>query len=175
MLYFKIGTYAGTLDKLTLLLGGTVGFLFGGWTQLLTALLVLHLLDMITGMMVGGKLRQISSSRMFMGVKKKMGGWIALILANVIDNVLFDGQPIAVTGLAFVLISNEGLSITENLGNLGVEIPPIITDYLEQIRTQNDTFEINSEDVPKPEIEKVILEDEEGRIQQIENKKEEES
>lgn len=173
MIFFKFGTSAGSLDKIALVIGAIVGFLLGGWTELLTALLVLHLLDIITGLMVGRKRREINSSRMNAGIKKKVGSWMALILANVIDGVLFDGQAIALTGMVFVLIANEGISITENLGNLGIKLPKFITEYLEQIRGQGDRVEFTLGDPPSPEIERVIIEDEEGHIQEIQNKKEE--
>lgn len=167
MIFLKFGTIAGSLDKTILIIGLTLGFLFGGWTQLLTALLVLHLLDILSGLLVGRKNKAISSARMSAGIKKKLGGWIALILANVIDGVLFEGQPVTVTALAMVFISNEGLSITENLGKLGVPLPKFIAEYLEQIRAQGDTTEINLGTPPSPEVERVLVEDEEGQIQEL--------
>lgn len=148
MYFFKIGTYSATLNKVSLICGMTVGFLFGGWTELLTAVLVLHVLDMITGIMAAGKRNEIDSIVMNKGVKKKTGNWIALILANTIDIVLFDKQPIAVTGMAFVLIANEGLSIVENLGNIGVYIPNAIKKYLKQIRDGGDAAEFTLGEEP---------------------------
>lgn len=145
MLYVKLGTYAGTLDKVALSFGLIAGFLFGGWTELLTAFLMLQGLDIITGLLTGTKKEGISSSRMHEGIKKKTGSWIGLILAHVIDMVLFDGQSVAITGLVFVLISNEGLSLVENLSILGVPMPDFITQYLEQVRSHRDTIEYNTE------------------------------
>ncbi|WP_081835448.1 phage holin family protein [Carnobacterium jeotgali] len=71
MLYLKLGTHAGTLDKIALTLGLLAGFLFGGWHELLTALLILQGLDIFTGLLVGGKDKNISSSVMNAGIKKK--------------------------------------------------------------------------------------------------------
>lgn len=169
MLFLKIGTHTATLDKISLACGITVGFLFGGWTELLTAVLVLHVLDLITGMMVAGKLNEIGSKEMNMGIKKKAGNWITLILAHVIDVVLFDTQPIAVTGMSFVLISNEGLSIVENLGNLGVYMPDFITKYLKQIRDEGDIAEFKFGEEPDKNIERVVIEDEDGQISEYRN------
>lgn len=174
MYFFKVSTHTATLNKISLVCGVTVGFLFGEWTELLTAVLVLHVLDMITGIMAAGKLNDISSIKMNKGIKKKVGNWIALILANVIDVVLFDKQPIAVTGLAFVLIANEGLSIVENLGNLGVMLPDFITRYLKQIRNGGDTSEFTLGKEPDKTIERVIVEDEDGKISEYKNNNEEE-
>lgn len=148
MFYMKLGTYAGTLDKIALSFGLMAGFLFGGWTHLLTAFLMLQGLDILTGLLIGTKNKDVSSSRMHEGIKKKVGSWIALILANVIDMVIFDGQSVAITGLAFVMISNEGLSLVENLGILGIAMPDFITQYLEQVRKHKDTIEYNTGNVP---------------------------
>lgn len=174
MYFFKVSTHSAILNKVSLVCGITVGFLFGGWTELLTAVLVLHVLDMITGVMVAGKLNEIDSGEMNKGVKKKAGNWITLILANVIDVVLFDGQPVAVTGMSFVLIANEGLSIVENLGNLGVYIPDFISKYLKQIRDGGDTAELKLGKEPDKNIERVLIEDEDGVILEYKNEHEEE-
>lgn len=165
MLYLKLGTHAGTLDKITLTLGLLSGFLFGGWHELLTALLLMQGLDIITGLLVGGKDKNISSAVMNSGVKKKIGTWIAIILAHVIDIVLFDGQPVAQMGIIFVLIGNEGLSLIENLGKLGVPIPEMITKYLIQIRSHGDKQEVKAGDLPASGIEQVVVVPEEGKPQ----------
>lgn len=116
--------------------GAVIGFLFGGWTELLTAILVVQGVDIVTGVLVGGMKKEINSKKMSAGVNKKIGGWLGLILAHVADKVLFDGQSIAVTGLAFTLIGGEGLSVIENLGVLGVPIPDFISGRFEQIQDQ---------------------------------------
>lgn len=149
MFFFKVSTHTATLNKISLACGITVGFLFGGWTQLLTAFLMLQGLDILTGLLTGAKNKDVSSSVMHDGVKKKIGSWIGLILAHVIDIVLFDGQNIAITGLSFVMIGNEGISIVENLSILGVPIPEFITKYLKQIRDYNNKTENKLEDSPQ--------------------------
>ncbi|WP_051926199.1 phage holin family protein [Carnobacterium jeotgali] len=165
MLYLKLGTHAGTLDKIALTLGLLAGFLFGGWHELLTALLILQGLDIFTGLLVGGKDKNISSSVMNAGIKKKIGTWIAIILAHVIDIVLFDKQPVAQMGIIFVLLGNEGLSLVENLGKLGVPIPEMITKYLIQIRSHGDKQEVKAGDLPASGIEQVVVVPEEGKPQ----------
>lgn len=165
MLYLKLGTHAGTLDKIALVLGLIAGFLFGGWHNLLTALLILQGLDIVTGLLVGGKDKNINSSVMNAGVKKKIGTWIAIVLAHVIDIVLFDEQPVAQMGIIFVLLGNEGLSLVENLGKLGVPIPEMITKYLIQIRNHGDKQEVKTGDLPAPAIQQVTVITEEGKPQ----------
>lgn len=166
MYYLKIGTYTGSLNKFTIFAGMSIGFLFGEWNELLTALLVLQGVDILLGLLTAAERREISSNIMLFGVKRKVGVWLSLILSNVIDGVLFEGQPVATTGLAFTLISYEGLSIAENLGILGVPLPKTIKKYLKQIRDCHGENGCN-----EPEIDKVFLQDENGKIQKIENGK----
>lgn len=167
MFYFKVGSLTGTVSKASLYMGLSIGLLFGEWTYLLTALLLLNGVDILAGLLAAGRRQDVNSSKMLAGVKKKIGSWLSLVLANVIDTILFNGQPVALTGLAFVLIANEGLSIVENIGILGVPLPDFITEYLEQIRNMEDKAEITSGDVPSPKIEKVLVETEEGTVQEL--------
>ncbi|WP_029276319.1 phage holin family protein [Carnobacterium jeotgali] len=98
-------------------------------------------------------------------LRKKIGTWIAIILAHVIDIVLFDKQPVAQMGIIFVLLGNEGLSLVENLGKLGVPIPEMITKYLIQIRSHGDKQEVKAGDLPASGIEQVVVVPEEGKPQ----------
>jgi len=161
----KIGTNSGIISKVTLALGAIAGFLFGGWSELLTAILILHLLDIITALLAEGRGGKINSNKLGLEIKKKAGYWITLILANVIDVVLFDKQGIATTAVAFAFISTEGLSLVENLGRLGVPLPDFITGYLEQVGEKADVSGIELGDVPSKPVEKVVAEHEEGEEQ----------
>lgn len=151
IIYFKIGTTAGTLEQITLIIGIIIGFLFGGWNDILTALLVAQFLDICTGVMVGAKFKKLSSKRMKEGLYRKIGIWFLIVFAHMIDMVFFDYQMIALTGVALSFIATEGLSLMENLSNLGVNVPGFIKKYLEQVRDNQDIKEINLE---KKEIKK---------------------
>lgn len=136
--YLKIGEVFA-LDKVLLIGGGLAGFLFGGWSELLTALLVIQALDIITGFLVGVKNEGVSSKEMRAGLIRKVGVWILVIFAHTIDTVLFDGQLVAQTGVLFAFIANEGLSLAENLGNIGVIVPESVTKYLAQVKNRGES------------------------------------
>lgn len=157
MFYLKLGTHAGTLEKILGICGLAVGFLFGGWHQLLTILLVIQLLDMITGLLVAIKVKNVSSTRLREGLTTKVGYWILIILAHLIDVIVLEGQMIAQTAVLFAFIGTEGLSITENLGNIGVPVPKIILDYLAQVRNKADIAEINIGKVPEAKPNEVVI------------------
>lgn len=119
--------------------GAGIGFLFGGWSQLLTILLVVQGFDIITGFMVAGSSSKISSREMKKGIYRKMGVWIVLSIAHMIDMILFGGTNTVVqSGALFAYIANEILSVIENLGNLDVLIPESITKHLAQVKIKGD-------------------------------------
>lgn len=143
--YLKMGSVF-TLDNVLIFCGSLAGFLFGGWSELLTALLVIQALDIITGFLVGVKNEGVSSKEMRAGLIRKVGVWILVIFAHTIDTVLLDGQLVAQTGVLFAFIANEGLSLVENLGNIGVIVPESVTKYLAQVKNKGESANKSEEE-----------------------------
>lgn len=100
----------------------------------MTALLVIQAADIATGVLVGGKDKDISSRAFFDGLKKKVGMWVLIILANVLDVTFLGGVPVLKSAVCTFLLAGEGLSLVENAGLLGVPVPTFITSYLEKLR-----------------------------------------
>lgn len=108
--------------------------IFGTWLPLMTALLVIQAADIATGVMVGGKKKEISSTSFFDGLKKKVGMWVLIILANVLDVTFLGGVPVLKSAVCTFLLAGEGLSLVENAGLLGAPVPEFIKSYLEKLR-----------------------------------------
>ena len=136
--YLKIGEVFA-LDKVLLISGGLAGFIFGGWHELMGVLLVIQGLDILTGFLVGVKNKGVSSKEMRAGIFRKVGVWILVVFAHMIDLTLFSGNMIAQMSVLFAFVAQEGLSLTENLGNLGVIVPQEITQYLAQVKTKSES------------------------------------
>lgn len=116
----------------------------------MTTLLVLNATDVLTGFLKSGKRHGISSNEFYEGIKKKVGQWILIIVANSIDVVAFDNLPVAKTGVVGVLIGGEGISIVENLAEMGVWGTESVKKYLVQIRKENEDYlEVRLEDKEK--------------------------
>lgn len=126
------------ISKVGLNLSMVASFLLGGWSMAMTVLLVMQALDIISGLMLAFKEKNLSSMAMREGLLKKVGIWIVLIVAHFIDLVLFGGGLMATTAVSLASIANEGMSITENLANVGVPIPAVITQYLKQIKNKSE-------------------------------------
>ena len=134
--YLKIGEVF-TLDKVLMVIGGLAGFIFGGWHELMGVLLVIQGLDIITGFLVGVKNKGVSSKEMRAGLVRKAGVWVLVIFAHMLDIVLFKGAMVAQMSVLFAFIGQEGLSLTENLGNLGIIVPESFTQYLTQVKNKS--------------------------------------
>ncbi|TYS46772.1 holin [Bacillus infantis] len=103
-------------------------YLFGS-VKYLDLLFVLMIVDIVTGVAKAYKEGKLRSRTAWFGYARKLGIFGAIILANVIDVVLdLKGSVAFVTVLFY--IANEGLSILENLTQLGVKVPSFIKDKL---------------------------------------------
>lgn len=123
------------------LCGGLAGFLFGEWHTFLTVLIVMQVLDIITGIAKAIYNEDLSSRKSTKGILKKAGMWGAIVLAHMVDLVLFSGSHVVRTGVLFMYIATEGLSITENLAQMDVIVNENLIKYLRQIedKSKEDT------------------------------------
>lgn len=115
----------------------------GGWDMPLKLLVAFMIIDYITGVLKGFKTKTLNSDIMFWGGIRK-GATVAVIyMAALLDSMLSDNLPIFRTLAIYYYVAREGVSITENLATLGVPIPPVILQALEQIKEKGDTVEGN--------------------------------
>ena len=106
-------------------------YLFGE-VKFLHFLLLLMLLDVITGIFKAIKNKNLWSRKSLFGYARKILVLVVIILANVIDQIL--GLQGAVTyATVLFYIANEGLSIIENLAVVGVLVPNGLADKLKHI------------------------------------------
>jgi toxin secretion/phage lysis holin len=135
----------GKLPSIFALFGVPVAFLFGEWTPFMAVLLALTCLDIMTGVMKGLTDKRLRSRKMSEGMRRKLLIWVVIIVANMIDvamvdmnEAVFGGVPMAKTLAVFFYIGMEGLSILENVGQMGLPLPKFITTYLEVLRDKGD-------------------------------------
>ena len=120
------------------LLGGWLGYFVGGWDGMLIALVVLMALDYITGVMCAIADKKLSSSVGFKGICKKVFILMLVGVANIVDvHVVGSGSALRAAVICFYL-SNEGVSILENAGHIGLPIPEKLKVVLEQLHGRSD-------------------------------------
>lgn len=125
------------------LAGGVISFLFGGFDMLLKALIVLVILDYITGFIKGVYTKMLSSEIGFKGLLKKILIFIVVIVAVIIQGLINNSIPIREVVIVF-FICNEGISILENAAEF-IPIPDKLKSILLQLRNTNEESEDNSE------------------------------
>ena len=119
-------------------LGGWLGYFLGGSDGLLIALTIFVMADYITGVMCAIADRKLSSSAGFKGICRKVLIFLLVGIANMVDiHVMGNGCVLRGTVIFFYL-SNEGLSILENAGHLGLPIPSQLKNVLEQLHNRNE-------------------------------------
>ncbi|MTI46656.1 phage holin family protein [Sporosalibacterium faouarense] len=115
---------------------GLLAYMVDAITELVIVLVVLMFIDYGTGMISSFVEKKWNSNAGINGAAKKVGFVLLVLIAVLTDYVIMNlGQKLGIT-LGFTglftlavtcwLISTELLSITENLGRLGVPIPKFL-------------------------------------------------
>ena len=117
-------------------LGGWLGYFIGGCDGLFTALIVFMGTDYITGVMCAIADKKLSSSVGFKGICRKVLILIMVGIANFLDLHIIGTGSVLRTAIIFFYISNEGISLIENAGHLGLPIPKKIKEVLEQLHNR---------------------------------------
>ena len=118
--------------------GGWLGWFLGGCDGLLLALVLFAVADYITGVMCAVADKKLSSEVGFKGICRKVIIFMLVGVAHVIDvNVIATGSVLR-TAVIFFYLSNEGVSLLENAGHLGLPIPEKLKIVLEQLHDRSE-------------------------------------
>ena len=122
-----------TIQLIFSAVGGWLGYFLGGCDGLLYALIAFVVIDYITGVMCAIINRELSSAVGFKGIFRKVLIFLLVGIANIIDVQVIGTGAVLRTAVIFFYISNEGVSLLENAGHLGLPIPEKIKTVLEQL------------------------------------------
>ena len=122
-----------TIQLIFTAVGGWLGYFLGGCDGLLYALIAFVVIDYITGVMCAIINRELSSAVGFKGIFRKVMIFLLVGIANIIDVQVIGTGAVLRTAVIFFYISNEGVSLLENAGHLGLPIPEKIKTVLEQL------------------------------------------
>ena len=117
-------------------LGAILGFVFGGMDGMFFALLAVIIIDYITGCLVAIVQKKLSSEVGFKGISKKIIILSLVGVAHILDSQIIRGGSALRTATIFFYITNEGISILENAGRLGLPLPKKLIDVLEQLNKE---------------------------------------
>lgn len=113
--------------------GTALNWLLGGWDLMVQALIAFMALDFVLGFAASVKNHTTDSQVMFWGGVNKVLV-LGLVVGVVLDSLLGAGEPYIRTAVIWFYIARELLSILENYGKLGNNIPPILKTVLAQLQ-----------------------------------------
>lgn len=123
------------------MIGGWLGYFLGGCDGLLIALVMFVVMDYISGVMCAIADKTLSSEVGFKGICRKVLIFVLVGIANILDVQVIGTGSVLRTAIIFFYISNEGISLLENAGHLGLPIPEKIKTVLEQLHDRAEREE----------------------------------
>jgi toxin secretion/phage lysis holin len=142
--------------------GTFIATALGGWDSAMIALIIIMGIDFVTGVMVALVWRKspkscngaVDSRVGFKGLCRKIGILLAVLIAVQLDTVMQTGG-VARLGVILFFLGNEGISVVENLGLMGIPIPDFIKKRFEQLREKNEDSETEA-------VKKIVENDTQG-------------
>ena len=110
---------------------GTVTFIWGGMDSLFVVFLSMMAIDYVTGILAALKTKTLSSEVGFNGLLKKVGMLLIVAVGHFVGDVT--GMPDVRSLVIGFYVANEGISILENAGRLGVPLPKKLVSVLKQL------------------------------------------
>ena len=126
-------------------IGGWLGWFLGECDGLMYALIAFVIADYGTGVMCAVSDKQLSSEVGFKGICRKVLIFVLVGMANILDMHVIGTGCVLRTAVLFFYISNEGVSVLENAGHLGLPIPARLLNVLEQLHEDAEQEDIDNE------------------------------
>lgn len=129
------------------ILGSFISNFFGGWNEAMTTLCIFMLIDYITGLIVGGVFKNsnktkdggLESKAGYKGLTRKFSTLLLVLVACRLDLVL--GISFVRDCVIIAFITNETISITENIGLMGVPLPKVIEKAITLLNQKGENIE----------------------------------
>lgn len=114
-----------------------IAFLFGEPDGLLICLVLFMVVDFVTGVVVAFQDKTLDSRVSFKGLRKKVVILFLIAVSHWLDVYVLHAEILRNVVVSFY-IANEGLSILENTGKLGVKYPKKLEDALMQLTEEKE-------------------------------------
>ncbi|ODU56962.1 MAG: holin [Clostridium sp. SCN 57-10] len=126
-------------------IGTVIAKFCGGWDTAMQTLVFVMAVDYITGLIVAGVFKRsnkssggaLDSRAGFKGLCKKGVVLLIVMLSTYLDRMVGTDTVVRTATILF-FIGNEGLSVIENIGLMGVPFPPSIKNALEALQKKSE-------------------------------------
>lgn len=125
------------MEKMKLFYAGVCGvfsYIFGGMDTLMGILLMFIVIDFLSGFIKAWMKKEFDSSVFYLGGVKKIGILLIVVLATQLDLLVLGDTVILRTSAISYYIVNEGFSILENWGQLGLPLPKSLKNALTKLK-----------------------------------------
>lgn len=127
---FPVNSWFGVVEAF-------LDWFLGGFDDLLYILLIFMAVDYLTGVLCAISERKLSSEIGFKGIMRKVLILILGGIAHALDVYLLKNGSAIRTTTMFFYVSNEGISLLENVARLGLPVPEKLKDVLKQLHGKN--------------------------------------
>lgn len=134
-------TFWNGIQTVFTVIGGWLGYFLGGCDGLLIALIMFVVTDYVTGVMCAIADKTLSSEVGFRGICRKVLIFILVGISNILDVQVIGTGSVLRTAVIFFYLSNEGVSLLENAGRLGLPIPEKLKLVLKQLHEDAESEE----------------------------------
>lgn len=118
-------------------IGSVISWFLGVFDSLIYALIAFVAIDYITGILLAIQNKKISSKIGFKGIFKKFSIFLLVSVGNIIDKYILCSGSSLRTLLIMFYLSNEAISIIENVGMLGLPVPKKLKDIVQQLNNHD--------------------------------------
>ena len=130
------------------IIGAFIASLYGGWTDGMTTLLMFMAIDYIMGLLVAGiwhKSKKTEDGRLesragWKGLVRKGVTMLIVLVAARLDMTI--GTTVIRDTAVIGFVANDGISIIENAGQMGVPLPAVIVNALEVLKNQAENTKV---------------------------------
>lgn len=126
-----------TLNNIMSVILTTFIYLLGGVDVALQCLLVMIILDYISGIVSAIYNKNLDSKIGLKGILKKFM-YLVIVCVSVIIDKIVGNTGVVRTLVIYFFVANDGLSIIENMGKMGIPLPKKLNDTLNQLKNKGD-------------------------------------
>ena len=133
-------------------LGAFCGWYLGGADGFIYALIAFVAADYISGVLAAISEKRLSSSVGFKGIARKVLIFILVGLANLLDVYVLGAGQVLRTATIFFYLSNEGISLLENVTRLGLPVPDQLRNTLATLTKHDATTPASAVVTPPSDV-----------------------
>lgn len=127
------------------MVGSYIASLFGGWDAAISTLVFFMAMDYITGLLVAGVFHNsgktengaLESMAGFKGLCRKGAILLMVLVACQLDLII--GSNFIRDAAVIAFVANEVISIVENVGLMGIEVPAPLVNAIEILRKKAES------------------------------------